>query len=59
VRYLRGMFAFAIWNEDSGRLFLARDRMGIKPLYYAQRNGTFMFASEIKALLAHRRSPQR
>jgi asparagine synthase (glutamine-hydrolysing) len=53
VRHLRGMFAFAIWNEDEGRLFLARDRIGIKPLYYAHRNGTFLFASEIKALLAH------
>jgi asparagine synthase (glutamine-hydrolysing) len=53
VHHLRGMFAFAIWDERQGRLFLARDRVGIKPLYYAQLSGTFLFASEIKALLAH------
>lgn len=49
VEHLRGMFAFAI--ADGGRLLLARDRLGIKPLYYAAVPGGFLFASEIKALL--------
>lgn len=52
VTRLRGMFAFAIADRDRGELFLARDRMGIKPLYYATRNGTFSFASELRAFLA-------
>jgi asparagine synthase (glutamine-hydrolysing) len=46
-----GMFAFAIWDRRSRRLFLARDRFGIKPLYYAVVDGRFLFASEVKALL--------
>jgi asparagine synthase (glutamine-hydrolysing) len=50
---LRGMFAFAIWDERSRTLFAARDRFGQKPFFYAERNGRFLFASEIKALLAH------
>ncbi len=51
VSHLRGMFAFALWDEDQQKLFCARDRFGIKPFYYTQANGAFYFASEIKALL--------
>jgi asparagine synthase (glutamine-hydrolysing) len=50
---LRGMFAFAIWDERKQRLFAARDRIGIKPFYYTQVDGRFLFASEIKALAEH------
>jgi len=46
-----GMWAFAVWDTRRRRLFLARDRFGIKPLYYACKNGRFVFASELKALL--------
>ncbi len=49
---LRGMFALAIWDGVDRRLWLARDRIGIKPLYYTTHGGCFLFASEIKALLA-------
>ncbi len=49
--HLRGMFAFAIYDMESKDIFLARDNFGIKPLYYAYMNDTFMFASEIKSLL--------
>ena len=51
VEQLRGMFALAIWDARHGRLVLARDRFGIKPLYYAVVDGTLSFASELKALI--------
>ncbi len=54
VHDLRGMFAFAIWDERSRKLFLARDPYGIKPLYYADDGWTFRFASQVKALVAGR-----
>ncbi|MCL1799589.1 MAG: asparagine synthase (glutamine-hydrolyzing) [Eggerthellaceae bacterium] len=50
---LRGMFAFAIWDRPRQELFCARDFFGIKPFYYAQAKGGFVFASEIKAILKH------
>lgn len=50
-KHLRGMFAFAIYDKNNNEVFLARDNFGIKPLYYAKMNDTFMFASEIKAFL--------
>ena len=53
VEHLRGMFAFAIWNRNTKTLFIARDRLGIKPLYYSLTPERLLFGSEIKVLLAH------
>lgn len=50
---LRGMFAIALWTKSTQRLVLARDRMGIKPLYYARREDDLFFGSELKAILIH------
>ncbi len=53
VKHLRGMFAFAIWNRNTKSLFIARDRLGIKPLYYKLTPERLLFGSEIKVLFAH------
>jgi len=52
-QHLRGMFGFAVWDSRRRRLFVARDRLGIKPLYFARAGGALIFASEIKAILQH------
>ncbi len=53
VQHLRGMFAFAIWDRARRCLFIARDRLGIKPLYYCYDGHAFLFGSEVKTILAH------
>ena len=55
---LRGMFAFAVWDSRAQELWLVRDRMGVKPLYYSVRHGQITFASEIKALLEDPAQPR-
>jgi len=52
---LRGMYAFAIWDKTAKKLFCARDIFGIKPFYYYQKDGEFLFGSEIKSFLEHPR----
>jgi asparagine synthase (glutamine-hydrolysing) len=51
VHFLNGMFAFAIWNKKTKELFIARDRLGIKPIYYYRNENIFVFSSEIRAIL--------
>ncbi len=51
MQYFNGMFAFAIWDKVKKELFIARDRMGIKPVYYYQKDGVILFASEIRSIL--------
>ena len=53
MRQINGMFAIAIWDQSKNRLLLVRDRMGVKPLYYAIVNSQLIFGSEIKAILTH------
>src|ERR1041385_7202361 len=53
LKHLRGAFALALWDSRKGRLLLARDRFGEKPLYYFERDGLLVFGSELKALLQH------
>ncbi|MBR7112678.1 MAG: asparagine synthase (glutamine-hydrolyzing) [Clostridia bacterium] len=55
--HLNGIFAFAVHNETDGTVFFARDRLGVKPFFYAQVGGKFYFASEVKALLYHPEIP--
>lgn len=55
VQHLNGIFAFAIWDESKKQLFMARDRLGVKPLFYHHDNGSLLFGSEMKAILAHPR----
>jgi asparagine synthase (glutamine-hydrolysing) len=58
VERLEGMFAIGIWDENKRRLFLARDRVGVKPLYFGWTGSAFLFASEIKAILKHPSFPR-
>jgi asparagine synthase (glutamine-hydrolysing) len=59
VQHLNGQFAIALWDIPKQRLILARDRAGIRPLFYSQQNGRLFFASEVKSLFAHPAIPRR
>ena len=52
LQFLNGQFAFAIWDKNTDKLFLARDRVGIRPLFYYEKNNRLVFGSEIKAIFA-------
>lgn len=52
IKYFRGMFSFVIWDRQEQTVFMARDRMGVKPLYYFKNNDILLFASEVRAILA-------
>ena len=58
VKQLRGMFAFALWDDRRQTLLLARDRLGKKPLFYAVADGQFVFASELQGVLQHPQAPR-
>jgi asparagine synthase (glutamine-hydrolysing) len=58
VKRFRGMFAFALYDRNQETVFLARDRLGVKPLYYAELDGFLVFGSELKSLLAYHRFPR-
>jgi asparagine synthase (glutamine-hydrolysing) len=58
VRHLNGMFAIALWDMAAQKLVVVRDRIGIKPLYYYERNGSLVFGSELKAVVAHPAVPR-
>ncbi|MFD1848699.1 asparagine synthase (glutamine-hydrolyzing) [Oceanobacillus bengalensis] len=53
VEYLNGIYAFGVWDEDKEQLFMSRDRLGVKPLFYHETEGRLIFGSELKAILAH------
>ncbi|MGP4082102.1 asparagine synthase (glutamine-hydrolyzing) [Pseudalkalibacillus sp. R45] len=53
VDHLNGIYAFAIWDEKHEQVFMARDRLGVKPLFYKEQSGSLIFGSELKAILAH------
>ena len=53
IRTLNGIFSFALWDERIQRLFLVRDRLGVKPLFYAMQGNTFLFSSELKGILSY------